>query len=114
VLDEAGGSDVAGVINHTISKIQRKHMDEKTPSAKPTAASLKTELRESLEILIKDFESLKRFVAEVTSDGISAPIALTKDDLDDLVSVTLEIRDAAGNIEFEANKIREMLDRFVA
>lgn len=88
-------------------------MDEKTPSGKPTAESLKTELRESLETLINDFASLRRFVTEVTSEGISAPTALTNDDLRDLLSITLEIRDAAGNIAFEANKIREILDRFV-
>jgi hypothetical protein len=89
-------------------------MNDQTPSTEPTPTSLKKELSESLEILKRDFESLRCFVAELASDGISAPIALTKDDLHDLLSVTLEIRDAAANIEFEANKIRETLDQFVA
>jgi hypothetical protein len=56
---------------------------------------------------------LEQFVAEFASDGVSPPISLTKKDRDDLLSVTLEIRDAASNIEFEANKIREKLERIV-
>jgi hypothetical protein len=88
-------------------------MDEKAPSAEPTATSLKNELRESLEILKKDFESLERFVEELASDGSSTPISLTNDDLHDLLSVTQEIQDAASDIEFEASKIKEKLSRFV-
>ena len=88
-------------------------MIEQTPLAEPSAASLKKELRESLEILKTDFEDLKHFVAELSDDGVQAPIALTKGDLDDLISVTLEIHDAASDIEFEASKIKEKLSRFV-
>ena len=88
-------------------------MDEKTRSAEPTTNSLKKELRESLEILKTDFEGLKHFVEELSGDGASAPTTLAKDDLDDLLSVTLEIHDAASDIEFEASKIRDKLSRFV-
>ena len=88
-------------------------MDQQIPAAAPTATSLKNELRESLKVLTGDFESLRRFVTELVCDGVAAPISLTKEDLRDLLSVTLEIRDAACNIEFEADKIREILDRVV-
>ena len=88
-------------------------MEEMPHTSKPTANSLKHELRESLRILKRDFESLKHFVAEIGSDGISPPIPLTREDLDDLLSVTLEIHDAANDIEFEASKIKEKLSRFV-
>ena len=88
-------------------------MDETTPAAQPIATSLKKELRESLEVLKQDFENLKHFVAELALDGMSAPVSLTKDDLDELLSVTQEIHDAASDIEFEAGKIKEKLDRFV-
>ena len=37
---------------------------------KPTASSLKKELKESLELLIRDFEGLKNFVAEIAPEGI--------------------------------------------
>jgi hypothetical protein len=89
-------------------------MDDKMPSAEPTATSLKKELRESLEVLKRDFDSLNHFVAELTSDGSSSPISLTNDDLHDLLSVAKEIQDAASDIEFEASKIKEKLNRFVA
>lgn len=81
---------------------------------KPTATSLKMELRESLEILKRDFESLSHFVSELASVESSASIPLTRDDLHDLLSVTLEIHDAASEIEFEADKIKEQLSHFVA
>lgn len=87
-------------------------MNETRP--KPTASSLKKELRESLEILQKDFESLKHFVAELAPDERSGPISLTKEDLSDLIALSLEIQDAGANIEFEANKIKERLSRFIA
>jgi hypothetical protein len=89
-------------------------MGEKMPSVEPTATSLKKELRESLEILKRDFDSLNHFVAELTSDGNSTPISLTNDDLHDLLSVAQEIQDAASDIEFEAGKIKEKISRFVA
>jgi prefoldin subunit 5 len=89
-------------------------MGEKMPSVEPTATSLKKELRESLEILKRDFDSLNHFVAELTSDGNSTPISLTNDDLQDLLSVAQEIQDAASDIEFEAGKIKEKISRFVA
>ena len=89
-------------------------MDEKTPSSKPTATSLKNELRESLEVLKGDFDNLERFVAELASGEDSTPISLTNDDLHDLLSVAQEIQDAASDIEFEASKIKEKLSRFVA
>ena len=88
-------------------------MDEKSPSAQPTAASLKQELSESLQILKADFEALKHFVSELSTDEVVQPIPLTKADLNDLLSVTSEIHDAAGDIEFEANKIKEKLTRLV-
>ena len=89
-------------------------MDEKPPVALPTATVLKKELRESLGLLRRDFATLEQFVAELTSDGVSPSLSLTKADRDELLSVTLEIRDAASNIEFEADKIREKLERWVA
>lgn len=73
-------------------------MEETTPSAQPTAARLKQELSESLQILRTDFEGLKHFVAELSAEGVSPPVTLTKDDLGDLLSVTLEIHDAASDI----------------
>lgn len=88
-------------------------MDQTAASAESTATSLKKELRESLALLRKDFANLEQFVAEIASDGTSPAVSLTKEDRDDLLSVSLEIRDAANNIEFEANKIREKLDRIV-
>jgi hypothetical protein len=86
-------------------------MSEETFSAEPTASSLKKELRESLELLIRNFEGLKNFVAEIAPEGIPASITLSKDELHDLLSTTLEIHDAADNIAFEAGKIKETLER---
>ena len=88
-------------------------MENTKPFALPTATVLKKELRESLALLRKDFANLEQFVAELAGDGVSPSISLKKEDRDDLLSVTLEIRDAANNIEFEANKIREKLERMV-
>lgn len=87
-------------------------MTETSPTSKPTAAGLKKELSESLETLKKDFENLKHFVEELAPEGVPGSLTLTKDDLRDLLSVTLEIQDASSNIEFEASKIKETLDRF--
>ena len=86
-------------------------MADETFPAEPTASSLKKELRESLDLLIKDFEGLKHFVAEIAPEGVPASIPLSKDDLHDLLSATLEIHDAADNIVFEASKIKEKLER---
>lgn len=88
-------------------------MPDPSSASKPTAASLKKELSESLETLKKDFENLKHFVEEIAPEGVPSSLSLTKDDLRDLLSVTLEIQDASSNIEFEASKIKETLDRFV-
>jgi hypothetical protein len=89
-------------------------MDEPTTLFKPTANSLKNELRESLKLLKTDFESLKHFVEELSSEELSAAtVTLTKEDLDDLISAALEIHDAANDIEFEASKIKDKLSRFV-
>jgi len=49
------------------SQVQTKA--HKTIPAKLTASSLKKELRESLEVLKKDFEGLRTFVAEIASKG---------------------------------------------
>jgi hypothetical protein len=84
---------------------------DKALPAEPTASSLKTELRESLELLLRDFEGLKNFVAEIASEGIAASIRLSKDDRDDLLTITLEIQDAANDIAFEAGKIKDKLER---
>lgn len=86
-------------------------MSEETFSAEPTASSLKKELRESLERLMKDFEGLKHFVAEIAPEGIPASIPLSKDDLQDLLAATEEIHDAANDIAFEAGKIKDKLER---
>lgn len=86
-------------------------MAEEMVPVEPTASSLKKELRESLELLIKDFEGLKSFVAEIAPEGVPASIPLSKDDLRDLLSATLEIHDAANDIAFEASKIKEKLER---
>jgi hypothetical protein len=87
-------------------------MNENSITFGPTADSLKKELGESLRILKADFESLTRFVAEVSPDGDSAvPMTLTKNDRDTLLSVTQEIHDAANDIEFEADKIKDKLSR---
>jgi hypothetical protein len=88
-------------------------MDDESPSTEPTATSLKKELRESLAILKANFESLDKFVAELTSEGTSAPISLTKSDIDDLISVSLELQDAANNLEFEARKIHDKLSSII-
>ena len=84
-------------------------MDDKAPPIEPTANSLRKQLRESLAILKTNFETLDKFVAELTSDGASMPISLTKSELDDLLSVSLELQDAANNLEFEARKIHDKL-----
>lgn len=86
-------------------------MTEESSSAEPTASSLKKELRESLELLSKDFEGLKHFVDEIAPKGIPTSIPLSKDDLHDLLAVTEEIHDAANDIVFEAGKIKEKLER---
>ena len=83
---------------------------EKTIPTEPTPSSLKKELRESLELLKKDFEGLKNFVAEIAPEGTSA-IPFSKVDRDDLLAATLEIQDAANDIAFEAGKIKEKLER---
>ena len=44
-------------------------MDDKTPAALPTASSLRTELRESLEQLKRDFQGLQHFVEEIAPRG---------------------------------------------
>lgn len=77
--------------------------------AEPTASRLKRELRDSLLLLMKDFEGLKHFAAEITPEGISASIPLSKDDLHDLLAATMH--DAANDIVFEAIKIKEKLER---
>jgi hypothetical protein len=79
--------------------------------AEPTASSLKKELGESLDLLKRDFEGLKHFVAEISPEGIPASIPLSKQDLNDLLTATLEIHDAADDIVFEAGKIKEKLQR---
>lgn len=84
-------------------------MADKTLPTEPTADSLKKELRESLAALKASFQNLDKFVAELRSEGTSSPVPLTKSDLDDLLSVSLEIRDAANNLEFEACKIHDKL-----
>ena len=86
-------------------------MAEETNPAEPTASSLKRELRSSLELLIKDFEGLKHFVAEIAPEGTPTPIPLAKGDVHDLLTITLEIQDAANDIAFEAGKIKDKLDR---
>ena len=60
-------------------------MTENTLPSEPTASSLKRELGESLELLKKDFESLKNFVAEIAPEGVPASIPLSKDDVHDLL-----------------------------
>ena len=87
-------------------------MAEETFPAEPTASSLKKELSESLELLKKDFEGLKKFVAEIAPEGVPAAIPLSKDELHDLLTATEEIHDAANDIAFEATKIKEKLERF--
>ncbi len=86
-------------------------MAEKSFPVEPTASSLKKELKESLELLIRDFEGLKNFVAEIAPEGVPASIPLSKDDVHDLLTATLEIQDAANDIAFEAGKIKEKLER---
>ena len=79
-------------------------------SSRQPAAS-KKELKESLELLIRDFEGLKNFVAEIAPEGIPTSVPLSKDDIHDLLTATLEIYDAANDIAFEANIIKEKLER---
>jgi hypothetical protein len=86
-------------------------MAEESFPAGPTASSLKKEQRESLELLKRDFESLKHFVEEIAPEGVPAPIPLSREDRQDLLAATSEIHDAADNIVFEAGKIKEKLER---
>jgi hypothetical protein len=86
-------------------------MAEETVPAEPTASGLKKELKESLELLKRDFEGLKNFVAEIVPEGTPGSIPLLKDDVHDLLAATLEISDAANDIAFEATKIKEKLKR---
>ena len=79
--------------------------------AEPTASSLKKEIKDSLQLLMKDFEGLKHFVAEIAPEGIPASIPLSKDDLHDLLTATMEIHDAANDVVFEAIKIKEKMER---
>jgi len=85
------------------SEVQTKA--HKTSDAKLTASNLKKELRESLEVLKKDFERLRTFVAEIASEG-----SLVVDR--DLLALTLEIQDAANDIWFESGRIKDKLERF--
>jgi hypothetical protein len=86
-------------------------MSEEMEPAEPTASSLKKELRSSLELLIKDFAVLMHFVAEIATEGTPTPLLLSKEDVHDLLTITLEIQDAANDIAFEAGKIKDKLDR---
>jgi hypothetical protein len=86
-------------------------MSDDLSPAEPTASSLKKELAESLEVLKKDFASLMHFVEEIAPEGVPAPIPLTKEELEDLLSATLAIQDAGNDIAFEAGKIKEKLER---
>lgn len=86
-------------------------MSEETFSTGPTASSLKKELRDSLELLLKDFAGLKHFVDEIAPDGVPASIPLSQDDRLSLLAATEEIHDAANDIAFEATKIKEKLER---
>jgi len=86
-------------------------MTEEASSARPTASSLKSELKESLELLKRDFESLKHFVEEIAPDGVPAPIPLSREDLQVLLAATEEIHDAADDIAFEANIVKGKLER---
>jgi hypothetical protein len=86
-------------------------MPEETPPGEVTASSLKRELNESLELLKRDFENLKHFVAEIAPEGVPASVPLSKDDLHDLLTATLEIHDAAEDIAFEATIIKGKLER---
>ncbi|HEX3657557.1 MAG TPA: hypothetical protein VHV55_17335 [Pirellulales bacterium] len=88
-------------------------MNEKQLAAEPTASDLKNELRTSLGVLKEDFERLKSFVAEFVPNESSAPVSLTKEDRDDLLSIAAEIHDAASDIEFEADKIKDTLSGFI-
>jgi hypothetical protein len=91
--------------------IQRCHMAEKAFPAEPTASSLKKELGESLDLLKRDFEGLKHFVTEIAPEGIPASIPISRQDLNDLLTATSEIHDAAEDIAFEARIIRGKLER---
>jgi hypothetical protein len=84
------------------SQVQTKA--HKTSDAKLPASSLKKELRESLEVLKRDFEGLRTFVAEIASEG---SLVLDRD----LLTLTLEIQDAANDIWFETSRIKDKLAR---
>ena len=86
-------------------------MTKEASSPGPTASSLKSELRESLELLKKDFENLKHFVEEIAPAGVPAQIPLSSEDRQDLLAATSEIHNAADDIVFEAAKIKEKLER---
>jgi|GEM_PF-1952455 len=86
-------------------------MSDETVPAEPTAGRLKIELKVSLELLKKDFESLKHFVDEIAPEGVPAPIRLSREDRQELLAATSEIHDAADDIVFEAEKIKEKLER---
>lgn len=88
-------------------------MADKPPPAGPTASSLKRELRESLEILKRDFESLKHFVEEIAPEGVPASLPLSKDEIADLLAATLDIQDAGNDIVFEAGRIKDKLERLI-
>ena len=88
-------------------------MADKPSPAEPTASRLKRELRESLEILKRDFEGLKLFVEEIAPDGAPASLPLSKAEIADLLAATLEIQDAGNDVVFEAGKIKDKLERLV-
>ncbi len=88
-------------------------MADKPSPAEPTASRLKRELRESLEILKRDFEGLKLFVEEIAPDGVPASLPLSKAEIADLLAATLEIQDAGNDVVFEAGKIKDKLERLV-
>ena len=88
-------------------------MADKPSPAEPTASRLKRELRESLEILKRDFEGLKLFVEEIAPDGAPASLPLSKAEIADLLAATLEIQDAGNDVVFEAGRIKDKLERLV-
>jgi len=83
--------------------------DQQAPAAVPTSGNLKNELRVSLGQLKKDFDALRNFVTEIAQADATAPMAIGKGDLNDLIAITLDIQDAANDLGFEAGKIKETL-----